>query len=1759
MKSLLLIDNRVNDTSTVIQSLNDNTNYVIIDYDNDTYDTIINKIGNIRSYNNVGIFQENYDLDYYQFVNTFEKSVLKNVEKIDNSLDSWSQFKQLLSYFKNVLMASNIDLMGCSIHSNINWNFVIEKIQNEIGININSSNDNTGNSQIDGNWILESNNENLIGLYFTENIKKYKFVLGFSNKHSVFLMGNGTVYSCGLNNYGQLGDGTTTTRLNPVKINLENIVQVTTGEFYTICLSNTGNIYAFGRNVYGQFGNSNTRNSSTPVQVIIKKADNSPVTDIIQVSAGSNHTLFLKSDGTVLSTGLNSGRLGNGLVPTTSKPAQVIKADGSLLTDIIQVSAGFDHSLFLKSDGTVYASGGITNYGQLGNGTTERYLNPTQVIKENGQPLTDITKISVGFYYSLFLNSTGTVYACGKNDSGQLGPGLSDTSYLNPVPVIIDGNPLSNIKQISASNYHSMFLYNDGQTLICGYNNYGQLGDGTEAGVVKNTNMVNLTNIVQVNTGSYSSFFLSENKNVYSCGDNSDGQLGDGTLISPLYTTIVKNNNITINFDNKLNYIYSINDYNDKYYLLKNTNGFSNTNVNYTVNDLLIFGISVPALKTTPYNFTDSDILNSTNVPLFKKSWFEGYYTIEQIISVYSAYQLYYIGYTILEIYSYYITYTYSAEKLLYESGFKLSFLLSSIPDYTLSRLLDQQNSIIPTLLGITNPPTPNFIYTIQDLLTTNDKLDRKLAITDFVNGGVKIKYLYENGISIESLLLSYSVVNLLTTSTNEINSDNKLTVPQFLSNGKTIQFLVNNSVPLQYLISHGISIEDLLLIYPVLDLLTTIEGDGKITVSQFLAIGKTIQFLVDNFVTIEYLYEHNNITIKYLYENGVSIQKLLLSYSVVNLLTTSTNEINSDNKLTVPQFISNGYAIQFLVNNFVTIKYLFNHGISIEELILNYPVLDLLTTSTNEINSDNKLTVPQFIAIGKTIPFFVENFVKINYLINHGISIEDLLLIYNSLDLITTNNGVDGKLTIRQLLTLGVTIRKIVEDGTTLQTLLVEPNNFTMNDLYDYNGNNGKFNIVELRLHDITFKQLVNSDANISISNILNFYSTYDILSKNIDEENIKFTISELLSYNITIKRIVTDFETVGKTIYDLLNTLYYNLTISDLLTSNNGLDGRLTIKELIYRGIKFQQLVNPPINISITTLRNEPNNFKLIDDENQLYDLLTSQDEDGKFSVRQLLKLNNTDTEKFTIDDFFNRDLNIRFLNSKGISFREIRFNCGVNILSFLINPNFYSVPEILTTNGGIDGKFTFQEILNDGFNFSDFFIFPNNFSISDLLTSQSGDGKFTFKQMNEYGVPISFFLNSYNLSDLVSPTDGTDGKYTFKELFNNGVSIIDFLNSYSLSDLVSSNNGIDGKFTITELLANNVTFTQLYNSYQNKNSIITILLTYFTVLELLSIVDGDAKLTVQNFKNGNFSILFLINNNVKFKYLIENGVLINELIDFPLFYKIPDLLTTNNGLDGKFTIRELIELGITFQKLLVDGITVYTLINPPNSFEISEILSSNKGVDGKLTFKQLYLGGILISTLLNYTTNNSFIDLIESGILVTTLIDSPNNYTISYLFENGISFLKMLADGVPVSNLLDFYNITYLISNGISIDYLINNGYYELLIENGVNVSNIKLEVSTLLYLGFTKDYIINLALYTNFELLTGGFTTNDLISRGIISLTPTNSEELLIALNSEFTNIYINQNLRIEFTKIMSGNSIAKKLRNTTNMSSHIILL
>ena len=436
MSRLLLIDSRANDTKLVIDSLLPNVDFILVDFFNDTFDTLIQKIGS-KTYDSIGVFQENYELPRYQFLNAFRRSVLVNVKAKDPQLNTWREFIDLLTYFRNNLDCKVIDLMGCGIYSSEDWKYVLNKLSGNLGITLNSSVDSTGFQSLGGNWVLESNNENLIGTYFNENIKNYKFILG-SNVHSLFLTNTGEVYACGNNGLGQLGNGTNTNSNIPVKVklnsttNLSGITAVSQGNVHSLFLTNTGEVYACGYNELGQLGNGTNTDSNYPVKVKLNSTTN--LSGITAISCGGYHSLFLTNTGEVYACGNNElGQLGNGTNTNSNYPVKVKLNSTTNLSGITAISCGGYHSLFLTNTGEVYACGN-NELGQLGNGTNTNSNYPVKVKLNSTTNLSGITAISCGFYYSLFLRNNNHVYSCGKGSYGRLGyGGNSNQSY----PVIV--------------------------------------------------------------------------------------------------------------------------------------------------------------------------------------------------------------------------------------------------------------------------------------------------------------------------------------------------------------------------------------------------------------------------------------------------------------------------------------------------------------------------------------------------------------------------------------------------------------------------------------------------------------------------------------------------------------------------------------------------------------------------------------------------------------------------------------------------------------------------------------------------------------------------------------------------------------------------------------------------------------------------------------------------------------------------------------------------------------------------------------------------------------------------------------------------------------------------------------------------------------------------------------------------------------------------------------------------------------------------
>ena len=333
-------------------------------------------------------------------------------------------------------------------------------------------------------------------------------------QHSLALGSDGNAYAWGYNNSGQLGDGTSTERHAPVRVKTPDrktypdlpadftYLQVSAGLHYSLAVGSDGNAYAWGLNDHGQLGDG-TSSSYRNAPVRVRTPDRNTYPDLpkdftyLQVSAGTYHSLALGSDGNVYAWGYNSeGQLGDGTTSDRNAPVRVKTPDRKTYPDLpadftyLQVSAGQYHSLALGSDGNVYAWG-WNGDGRLGDGTTggNRYT-PVRVKTPDRNTYPDLPadftylQVSAGSIHSLALGSDGNAWAWGNNSNGRLGNNTSGDYSFVPVRVRDPASPGDASKglqaaQVSGGGAHSLAVGSDGNAWAWGWNGFGQLGDGS--------------------------------------------------------------------------------------------------------------------------------------------------------------------------------------------------------------------------------------------------------------------------------------------------------------------------------------------------------------------------------------------------------------------------------------------------------------------------------------------------------------------------------------------------------------------------------------------------------------------------------------------------------------------------------------------------------------------------------------------------------------------------------------------------------------------------------------------------------------------------------------------------------------------------------------------------------------------------------------------------------------------------------------------------------------------------------------------------------------------------------------------------------------------------------------------------------------------------------------------------------------------------------------------------------------------------------
>ena len=260
-----------------------------------------------------------------------------------------------------------------------------------------------------------NNSENQINTIRPDvGINSYSQVLSLGDYHSGVIAQDGSLYMWGVNDFGQIGDGTTKNRYKPTKI-LDHVVSVSLGDYYSGAITQDGSLYMWGSNVYGQIGDGTTEDRYKPTKIL---------DHVIAVSLGYCHSGAITQDGSLYMWGSNVyGEIGDGTEEDRYKSTKI-------LDHVIAVSLGDDHSGAITQDGSLYMWG-RNYYGEIGDGTEEDRYKPTKILDH-------VIAVSLGVGHSGAITQDGSLYMWGWNSDGQIGDGTTKARY-TPTQITIPG------------------------------------------------------------------------------------------------------------------------------------------------------------------------------------------------------------------------------------------------------------------------------------------------------------------------------------------------------------------------------------------------------------------------------------------------------------------------------------------------------------------------------------------------------------------------------------------------------------------------------------------------------------------------------------------------------------------------------------------------------------------------------------------------------------------------------------------------------------------------------------------------------------------------------------------------------------------------------------------------------------------------------------------------------------------------------------------------------------------------------------------------------------------------------------------------------------------------------------------------------------------------------------------------------------------------------------------------------------------------
>ncbi|MDD5222961.1 MAG: fibronectin type III domain-containing protein [bacterium] len=354
-----------------------------------------------------------------------------------------------------------------------------------------------------------ANNENTNTI---EKKREYLAAIQISagHHHTCALLADKTVKCWGANEYGQLGNGTSTNSNIPVYASgITTAAYISAGGFHTCARLTDNKIKCWGANGYGQLGDGTNSNSNTPVAV-------SGITTAAEISAGGNHTCARLTDNSVRCWGSNwKGQLGDGTNTNSNIPVAV-----SGITTAAEISTGGYHTCARLVDNTTHCWG--YNYqGQLGDGTNSDSNVPVTVSGISNFAV----EINAGYLHNCARLADNSLRCWGYNNDGELGNGTNANSN---IPVTVSGG-INTAAEINAGYYHTCARLADNSLRCWGYNNDGELGDGTNWNSNTPVTVSGITTAAEITTGMYHTCARLADNTIRCWGHNNEGELGDGT------------------------------------------------------------------------------------------------------------------------------------------------------------------------------------------------------------------------------------------------------------------------------------------------------------------------------------------------------------------------------------------------------------------------------------------------------------------------------------------------------------------------------------------------------------------------------------------------------------------------------------------------------------------------------------------------------------------------------------------------------------------------------------------------------------------------------------------------------------------------------------------------------------------------------------------------------------------------------------------------------------------------------------------------------------------------------------------------------------------------------------------------------------------------------------------------------------------------------------------------------------------------------